>query len=280
VVGSVVALRASLAWFERRPLFGKRVLVTREESAGGRLVSALRDAGAEPLVAPMIRIAEPEDWSLPDRCLAELDAYDAILITSANAVRSLEARARALGRSLAESGVPVWCVGPETARVTREFGVPVHAIPPERHDAEGLLAALRAQRDPAGRRFLFPCAAAARDVLPDGLAAAGARVDRAVVYRTLAPEMDAEALRGLLADGAPDVLTFTSPSAVRNFSERLDAAARATAKRCLIAAIGPVTAAALGRVGLEADVVSERAGMRELVDAIAERVTVDPGGSR
>jgi uroporphyrinogen III methyltransferase/synthase len=279
VIGDVVELRESLTWYERRPLFGKRALVTRDESSGGRLANALREAGAEPVAAPMVRIAPPAEWSAVDRALSDLASYDAVLITSANAIRFLAERAQSRGEPLTEWGLPVWCVGPETARVTRELGVPVHAIPVGSHDAEGLLDSLRSHFAPNRRRFLFPCADDARTVLPDGLAAAGAHVDSVVVYRTLPPEIGSDELRALLAEANLDLLTFTSPSAVRNFAERLDAAALASAARCLVGAIGPVTAAELRRVGLPADVVADRAGVRELVAAISERVSADAGGS-
>ena len=280
VVGDVVRLRETLNWFESRPLFGKRVLVTRDERPGGRLASALRDAGAEPVLAPMIHVVPPEDWLLVDAALADLTHYDGLLVTSAHAIRFLDERARARGVSLAESGMPVYCVGPETARVTREAGVPVRAIPDGRHDAEGLLDTLVRRFSPSGRRYLFPSADVARAVLPTGLVAAGASVDSVVVYRTLPSELGAAELQALLGETAIDILTFTSPSAVRNFVERLDDAALRTAAGCLVGAIGPVTAEALRGVGLPADVVAESAGVQELVESLVARVRADAGGSR
>jgi len=280
VIGDVVRLRETLNWFENRPLFGKRVLVTRDEPPGGRLASALRDAGAEPVIAPMIRVVTPEDWQPVDAALAEFANFDGLLITSAHAIRFLADRARALGVSLAEAGVPAYCVGPETARVTREAGIPVCAIPDGRHDADALLETLVRRFSPSGRRYLFPCADVARTTLPTGLAAAGARVDSVVVYRTLSVELGAAELRALLGETGVDILTFTSPSAARNFVEQLDAAAARRAANCLVGAIGPVTAEALRDVGLPADVVAERAGVQELVESLVARVKADAGVSR
>ncbi|MBW2667860.1 MAG: uroporphyrinogen-III synthase, partial [Deltaproteobacteria bacterium] len=280
VVGEVVRLRETLNWFENRPLFGKRVLVTRDERPGGRLSSALRDVGAEPVLAPMIHVVPSEDWLSVDAALADLANYDGLLVTSAHAIRFLAERAETRGVSLADSGLPVYCVGPETARVTREAGVPVRAIPDERHDAEALLDTLVRRFSPSGRRYLFPCADDARATLPTGLAAAGASVDSVVVYRTLPSELGRAELQTLLGETEIDILTFTSPSAVRNFVERLDDAGLKTAAGCLVGAIGPVTAEALRDVGLPADVVAERAGVQELVESLVTRVMTDAGGSR
>jgi uroporphyrinogen III methyltransferase/synthase len=280
VVGDVVRLRETLNWFENRPLFGKRVLVTRDERPGGRLSSALRDAGAEPVLAPMIHVVGATNWQPVDAALASLADYDGLLITSAHAIRFLAARAEANGVSLAESGIPVYCVGPETAHVTREAGIPVSAIPDGRHDAEALLDTLVRRFAPSGRRFLFPCADDARATLPTGLTAAGASVDSVVVYHTLPAEQSASELKALLDETGVEILTFTSPSAARNFAERLDDDAATLAAGCLIGAIGPVTAEALRGVGLPADVVAERAGVQELVDSLVARVEAEAGGSR
>jgi len=280
VVGDVVRLRETLNWFESRPLFGKRVLVTRDERPGGRLSSALRDAGAEPVLAPMIHVVPADDLQPVDAALTALADYDGLLITSAHAIRFLVERAETRGVSLAESGIPVYCVGPETARVTREAGVPVSAIPDGRHDAESLLETIVQRFSPSGRRYLFPCADDARAILPTGLAAAGASVDSVVVYHTMPAEQSASELNALMEEAGVEILTFTSPSAARSFAERLDEDGMRTAAGCLVAAIGPVTAEALRGAALPADVVAERAGMQELVDSLVARVRADAGGSR
>jgi uroporphyrinogen III methyltransferase/synthase len=279
VIGDVVRLRETLAWFERRPLFGKRVLVTRDKRQSGSMVRALRDAGAEAVVVPMIRLAPPEDWAEVDAALDAIASYDAVLITSANAIRFLAGRAEDRGVSLTPPGLQVLCVGPQTAKATRDAGVPVNAIPESRYDADGLLDEVAKRLPPKGRRFLFPRAEGARDVLPEGLAAAGATVDSVTLYRTLPPEIDAAALRALLLAPGLDALTFTSPSTARNFVALLDGPSRAAARRCIVAAIGPVTAEALRREGLAPDVTAERASVTELVTALAARVSEGAGGS-
>jgi uroporphyrinogen-III synthase len=141
----------------------------------------------------------------------------------------------------------------------------------DRRDAAGLLDEVRRVLPPAGRRFLLPRAAGARDVLPDGLRAGGATVDAVAAYRTLAAPVDGESLRRMLSAGELDVLTFASPSAVASFDRLLDDAARAAARRCVVASIGPVTAEALRGVGLAPEVAPARAGAEDLVAALSER---------
>jgi uroporphyrinogen III methyltransferase/synthase len=278
VVGDVVELRKKLAWYERRPLFGKRVLVTRAEDQAGEMVAALRAAGAEAILAPMIRIAPPESWDEADAALDRLESYDVVLVTSANAIRRLAGRARELGIGFGGLRARVLCVGPKTAEATLAEGLPVHALPGERYDAEGLLELIGREHAPAGRRFLFPRAERARAVLVKGLRGAGAIVDPVAVYRTLPPEQQEAGLRERLAAGEIDVLTFTSPSTVRNFLSQLAPEARCAAERALLAAIGPVTAEALRKEGLEPDVVPDRALAAELVAALTRAIAGRAGG--
>jgi uroporphyrinogen III methyltransferase/synthase len=269
VVGHVVALREELAWFEALPLFGARVLVTRAADQAGPLLADLRAAGAEARAVPMIRIEPAGDAAAVARALADLDAYDAVLFASANAVRELARRAAALGVSLADRRPRIVCVGPATARAAWEAGLRVDAVPGERFDADGLFAALADLLPVAGGRFLLPRAEGGRERLADLLGAAGARAESLVLYRSLPPDLDPAPLRQALAAGDFDTLTFASPSAVRHFAALLDGEARAAAGRCTVAAIGAVTAEALAKAGLPADVVATRAEGPELVAALA-----------
>jgi len=281
VIGDVVRLRETLAWFENRPLFGKRVLVTRDASQSESMVEALRAAGAQAVVLPMIELAPPESWDAVDAVLDRVASYDAVLVTSANALRFLAARAAERGVALARPGLHFLCVGPKTAEVTRAAGIPVHLVPEQRYDAEGLADAISKHLPPRGRRFLFPCADKARDVLPERLTVAGGCVDSVTVYRNRPSDVSSADLRRVLVEEGLDALTFTSPSTVVNFSERLDEESRAAAQRCTVAAIGPVTARALREVGLAPTVLAERAGVEELVAALAEQMSGEhEGGSR
>jgi uroporphyrinogen III methyltransferase/synthase len=173
----------------------------------------------------------------------------------------------------------VVCIGPRSAEAARREGLPAHTLPAARPGAEGMLEALLRHLAPAGRRFLLPRSSAARETLPEGLRRAGARVDAVCAYRTLPPQADAAALRERLLRGELDALTFTSPSTVRHFAELLDAPSLAAARRCAVAAIGPLTAEALRVVGLSPDVVPERAEAAELVAALAAHLSA-AGGAR
>ena len=278
VVGNVVRLRAELAWFERLPLFGMRVLVSRPEAQAEELAAALRAAGARPELLPLIRIEPPTDGSPADAALGSLDAYDALLFASANAVRAFADRARARGRPLGAFSGRVYCVGPRTALAAREAGLCVEAVP-ERHDALGLAAAIADRGAPAGRRFLLPRAEQGGEVLPERLREIGALVDAVAVYRTAPAPVDAAALRGRLVRGEIGALTFTSPSTVRTFADLLDAPARQALRSCLVAAIGPVTAEALRRRGIEPDAVPAGAGAAELVAALSLAAHRRTGGT-
>jgi uroporphyrinogen III methyltransferase/synthase len=272
VVGDVVQLRDSLAWFEKRPLFGSRVLVTRAADQSGGIASALRELGAEAVVIPMIRLAPPADLSKIDTALGQLAGYDALLFTSANAVRFFVARAGEIGRSTLEDAPPAACVGPITADAARRAGFSVELVPDDRRDAVGLLEAVSKHWPPRGRRFLLPQAEAARPELAEGLRGGGASVDAVTVYQTVAAEVDAEALREQLCGRRLDALTFTSPSTAENFVALLDEESLKAAADCTIAAIGSVTADALRRLGLEPDYVPDEPTMQRLAEGLAARM--------
>ena len=269
VIGEVVRLRETLDWFQGRPLFGRRVLVTRSPEQSAELAEALRSAGAEPVLLPLLTQLPPDDWREADTALARSGGYDALLFTSANAVRALAARAAERGADLKALAKRVFCVGPGTAEAARSAGLEVHGIPERRLDGEGLLELVLRELPPQGRRFLLPRAQESREALPEGLRAAGARVDTVTVYRTAPAAVDALALRHRLLRGELDALTFASPSAANRFVELLDQEAREAAGRCAVAAIGPVTAQALRERGLPPDCVAERPGGAALVEALA-----------
>jgi uroporphyrinogen III methyltransferase/synthase len=273
VIGDVVRLRESLNWFEKKPLFGKRVLVTRATGQVKGIVDALREAGAEAVVVPMIALERPEDLATLDLSLARRANYDTVVLTSANAVRFTEVRMEELGLSLSEATPPAACVGPITADAARRAGFDVVLTPEHQHDAKGLLTALSERWPLEGRRFWLPQAEGASPVLAEGLREAGATVAAVTVYRTVAAAVNGEALREQLLAGELDALTFTSPSTAKYFAALLDDESRKAASSCVVAAIGPVTEEALAELGLVADVVPKRATMRDLVDALAQQIS-------
>jgi len=275
VIGEVVGLRKKLAWYDRRPLFGRRVLVTRAADQAAGIVRALRAAGADPVEMPMIETVAAADQSAVDAALRSLGDYDGLLLSSVNAVRFLSARARELGISLSANAPAVACVGPQTADAAREQGLVVAVTPASRFDAAGLVEAVESVWGGRGRRYLLPQAESARPTLHAGLCAAGATVDAVTVYRTVAPIDHSPALRQRLVRGELDALTFTSPSTVTNFVALLDDESLRAARACRTAAIGPVTADALRAVGFGPLVVPKQPTMEDLVAALAES-WVDP----
>ena len=280
VLGEVVRLREELSWFERRPLFGRRVLVTRPREQSAELVAALRALGADPVELPALRIEPVEASTALDAALQQLEAYDVLLLASANAVRAVAERARVCGIRLDRAGVRVACVGERTAAAARRAGLLVHVVP-RRSDAEGLAAAVIEAIPPTGLRFLLPRSEIGREGLLEALSAAGGRVDAVVAYRTTAERESGPEICRLLEAGALDALTFTSPSTVTNFLAMLRPAAREAAGRCVVAAIGATTAHALREAGLPAQVIPERPDAALLASALAAHVAgaaADPAG--
>jgi uroporphyrinogen III methyltransferase / synthase len=271
VVGEVVRLRPQLNWFERRPLFGKRVLVTRAKEQAAEMTSLLVGYGAEPVNAPAIHIAPPADWTPVDQAIAEIRAYDWVMFTSVNGVVQFMSRLWTRGldaRCLA--GKTVCCIGPRTAQELEKYGVKADIIPAT-YQAEGILDSLAGQHLHRSR-VLIPRAEVARETLPDELRARGALVDVVPVYRTVVPHADVEGWRQQLANGAIQVVAFTSSSTVRNCVDLLGGAeaARDLLKATAIACIGPITAKTVEEYGLTVAILSRENTVPALAEAIAQ----------
>lgn len=276
VIGDVVRLAPELASFERLPLFGKRVLITRQASQSGEWRRALEAAGAVPVLTPMIRTAPVRDDAALARVFGALGTYDWLVAASANALRELGAAARERGADLAKLRARVACVGEASAASAREIGLT--PLPASGGDAERLLAWLRANHEWRGRRVLLPRAALASEALPAGLRAEGALVDELPLYRTEAAPFDRDALVARLAARELDALAFASPSAVRHFAAGVGADGVAAARASAIVAIGTITADALRSAGFAPNVVAETPSAAGLVSALEAHFTVE--GSR
>lgn len=252
VVGQAVNLREKLAWFDNRPLFGKRILVTRAREQASELSRLLAEAGAEPIEAPMIRI---ENLPPSDDLLERLRKADWIVFTSANGLPALLEQIDALGADIRALGTArIAAIGPATAEGIRSRGLRVDFVP-SRFVAE---SAAEEFPSPEGKRILIARALEARDVLPEALAGRGAAVETAAVYKTVVEQ-----------DGLPDLsnidaITFASSSTVRSFREKF----AGEVKGPVIACIGPVTAQTAREMGLKVDLEPEEFTIPALVEAL------------
>jgi uroporphyrinogen III methyltransferase/synthase len=269
VVGDVAA--CDLDWFESRPLFGRRIVVTRARQQASALVERLAALGAATVEVPAIAITAPADGGAALAGAVKRLAgggYDWVVITSPNGAERLLAAVQDEGwDARAFGGVRLAAIGPGTAAALAQ----AHLVPdlvPERFVAEALLDAFPAA-GPDGGTVLLARAGVARDVLPQGLGARGWAVDVVEAYRTEPVPVD-DARRSALA-GA-EVVTFTSSSTVTNF---LDAVG-ADALPPVVAAIGPVTAATARAHGLTVDVEAEVHTIDGLVDALVAWAAEDP----
>jgi uroporphyrinogen III methyltransferase/synthase len=253
VFGPVAAARERLEWFERPPLAGLTIAVTRARAQASGLAARLRALGATVVEAPAIRIASI-DGPAP-----ELERYDLVCLTSPNGVHLLFARLAGAGRDArALAGLRVAAIGPGTAAALREHGV-IADIVPEHFVAEGLVDALA---EVPVARALIARAAEARDVLPEALRSRGAEVDVLTLYETVAEPLSESELAGARA---ADYVTFTSSSTVRFFFDAVGPAPLAAAR---LVSIGPVTSDALRERGLEPDVEASRHDIDGLVTAL------------
>lgn len=256
VVGNVAALRADLSWFERRALFGKRVVVTRSRAQAGVFSELLLDEGADVEEFPTIAIADPDDFGPLDRAIEGLSdgSYDWVVFTSANGVERFFERLAGSKAFLRDARIfaraRVAAIGPASARAVERFGIVCDAVPDE-YRAEAVFDALRAAGLAAGERVLIPRAQEAREILPELLADMDVQVDVAPAYRTVPPEGgDVERLRSRLAAGEVDAITFTSSSTVRNLVAVLGDSARDLLSGVDLFSIGPITSRELEACGL------------------------------
>ncbi|HEY8490116.1 MAG TPA: uroporphyrinogen-III C-methyltransferase [Dehalococcoidia bacterium] len=273
VVGDVVRLRDHLRWFDARPLFGRRVLVTRTRRQASALSDLLRAEGAEPIELPAIEIRETGVREAVDAAVDRLSAgtYAWVVFTSANGVEAFFGHLRRRGRDARAFRDARLCViGPGTAAALERHGLTPDLVPGE-YIAEAVVAALTAE-GVAGLSVLVPRAEGARPELVEGLAAAGARVEEVPLYAAAPPAaVDPEVL-ALVRRGGVDAVTFASSSTVRNL-HRLLGGDWSGLERAVVACIGPVTAETARELGLRPDVVAPEHSIPGLVAALKERFT-------
>ena len=267
IIGEVVALHDRFNWFEKLPLFGQKIVVTRSSDQAVEFSERLRSLGADPIELPVISIQPPEDAAPLDQALERLASYDWLIFTSVNGVRFFLDRLDASRHDLRLLKARICAIGPATRQAVENLHVKVDLMP-EEYVAESLVKAFAGEQL-AGQRILLPRAAVARDLIPTELGRLGAHVDVVEAYRNVVPEDAAARARDIFSAGKkPDWVTFTSSSTVKNL---LAIAGRDALEGMRIASIGPVTSETARSHGLTVDAEANQYTIDGLIQAILER---------
>lgn len=283
VVGRVTALRAHLRWFDERPLFGRRIMVTRPREDAPELSDLLTSLGAAAIEAPMTRILPADDYAPLDEAIAAVDQFDWILFASGTAVDQFMHRLlQGPGDARALQGTRLCSIGPVTRDRLRHYFLKVDLMPGDGHP-EAVVRALAARQPLEGVRFLLPRADVGREVLAAELRKAGADVTDVTAYRLVLsePERVGEPdIYRMLLEGEVDMVTFTSASTVRNFVAIIGHdQAQDLLSHTIVACIGPVTAEAAAQLGIETQIMPAEYTIPSLVDAIVEHYSGAAGSA-
>jgi uroporphyrinogen-III synthase len=249
-------------------LAGKRIVITRSAAQSEAIARDLLDRGAIPVVLPLVSFAEPEDFAALDAAIAGIQRSDWMILTSAQAVRSVVKRGGELKRGLVsvESKLKIACVGPVTAEAARQAGLPV-AYVSQTHTGAGLAEELGNKL--AGAKVVLPRSDRANPDLPVALKRHGAEVSEVIAYRTLRPSAVDEKNLRQIADGAADAILFFSPSAVHHFEELAGGEQLCGLQdKLAITAVGPVTANALRSAGVSRAVVAADTSAAAVMEAL------------
>ena len=271
IIGEVVSLRDTIDWYEKRPLFGKKIIVTRTREQASELVAGLEEYGADCLEYSTINIQPVDSYEILDDELERINEYHWILFTSLNGVKYFFERLYGKGLDARHlKGPEIAVVGKSTADLLLKYGVHADLIPSV-FTGEGLAESLLDQ-GVEGRNILIPRALQGREILPETLRGAGAQVTVAPVYQNCPAQGDKEFLRSELEKGGVEMVTFTSSSTVRNFLALLDEENQDELKKLLagvkIAAIGPITAKTVTDSGLRVDIQPEQHTIPAMIEAI------------
>ena len=268
VVGEVVKMRERLRWFDNRPLFGKRVLVTRARTQASSLSRLLLEHGAEPVEMPTIEIkAIPKTKEL-DKAILKLENYQWLVFTSVNGVESFFHRVYALNRDVRSfKGIKIGAIGTATARALENRGLRPDYLP-QVYTSQGFVAGLKNQNI-VGCRFLLPRTDIAPRELADEITRLGAEVHEVIAYKTVSPNKAISQGRQMLLAGEIDIITFTSSSTVTNLLSLLSGE-QEVLERTTIACIGPTTAATAAKLGLRVDIVAQNHTIPGLIEAMEE----------
>ena len=267
----------------RRPLEGRTIIVTRAASQAADLTTMLEGYGAYVIVCPTIEIREPDNYERLDEALDHLYGYDWLIFTSTNGVDFFLKRLTDRGQQVDDlDEIKVCAIGQRTADKLHDAHIHVDLVPSQ-STAEGVFTALAefagGDEHLRGLNILLPRAAVGRDVLPDALQKAGARVDVVTTYQTVLPDnIDRGKLAAMLA-GSGDCIAFTSPSTIKNLARLFDTHDLGkTFPRMVVACIGSVTAEAAVEYGLRVDIQPDQFTTKDLAQAIADYFDTDKRG--
>ena len=267
IVGDVIHLSEALSWYENKPLFGKRVLVTRTREQASILSQKIESLGGEVFEFPTIQILQPENFNEIDGAIGEMEKYQWVIFTSVNGVNAFFDRMKKLDFDIRLlHRAKICAIGPVTAKVLEDMGFTVEYLPQE-YRAEAIIEGLK-DKISKGDHILLPRADIAREVLQEELTKLGARVDSIHVYRTVVPEENQQHLQQLIKTQSIDIITFTSSSTVSNFVEILGENNLAFLDKVKVAVIGPITEETARKAGLHVDILAEEYTIDGLVSAI------------
>lgn len=248
------------------PLLGRTILVTRAKEQAAEFIKLLEQLGATVIVFPTIQIVPPKSWDSCDKAIDNIEAYEAIILTSANAVEKFFSRMRQVRSAAVQIAAEktIYAVGEKTRHAAEKYNVPV-AMMPDVYDSKHLAIAL-SRSDVAGKRFLFPKGNLAGDAVTFALREHNAIVDEVIVYETVLPSSaDAESIERKLDEKGIDVITFFSPSSIANFLAMIPLELM---NDRIVAVIGSTTAASARNLSLPVHIVAEHATSANLVASI------------
>lgn len=272
--------RERLTWFEQKPLFGRRILVTRARSQSSALIKRIEDLGGEPVEMPMIRTVMPSDLSQIDSVLQQVADFDWIVLTSVNGVEFFFQRLRDLRIDIRKIGkAKIAAVGPKTVEAIEAKGLQVDLIP-SNYRAEELIEEMVPLVQP-GQKILLPRGDLAREILPQELQRVGCKVVELDIYQTQLDTGDAEKIASYLEKGILDIITFASSSTVKNFVKVMRTVRpdfQTLLSTTKVACIGPVTADTAVEFGLTVDAVADPYTIDGLMNAVVQVAQQSSGG--
>lgn len=273
VIGETVKLRETLKWYEKKPLFGHRILITRRMS---KEYEILEELGAEIFECPTVQAAPIEDFTEIDRLISQIGSYDWLIFTSVNGVKFFMLRIMEKDLDIRDlKGIKICTIGEKTAETLRQYGIKVD-ITPKNFNAEGLVELFRERYEGSdglkGLRFLLPRADNARDVFPHEVKALGGHIDTVTAYRSINPVSHGKRLKRFIHEGKITVATFTSAATFNNLINIIGEDSHKFFSAMKIAAIGPVTKKAIEKAGLKVDIMPESATIEAMVEAVINEI--------